>query len=57
MATLFSILAWRVPWTESLVDDSPWGQKESDQTERLITHSLREDLAGSGSGASLEARP
>ena len=39
------------------MDYSPWGQKGSDQTERLITHSLMEDLAGSGSGASLEARP
>ena len=33
------------------------GQKESDQTDQLHTHSLMEDLAGSGSGASLEARP
>ena len=29
-ATHFSILAWRIPWT-----DSPWGRKESDMTERL----------------------
>ena len=24
MATHSSILAWRIPWTESLVDPSPW---------------------------------
>ena len=28
MATYSSILAWEVPWTESLVDYSPWGHKE-----------------------------
>ena len=28
-----SILAWRIPWTESLADYSPWGHKESDMTE------------------------
>ena len=27
-----SILAWRIPWTEELVDYSPWGCKESDMT-------------------------
>ena len=35
MATHSSILAWKVPWTEILVDYSPWGCKESDTTERL----------------------
>ena len=25
MATHSSILAWRIPWTESLVSYSPWG--------------------------------
>ena len=29
-ATHSSILAWRIPWTQS-----PWGLKESDTTERL----------------------
>ena len=33
MATHSSILAWRIPWTESLVSYSPWGHKESDMTE------------------------
>jgi len=30
MATHYSILAWRIPWTEE-----PWGHKELDMTERL----------------------
>ena len=39
MATHFSILAWRIPWTENpmncrLVCYSPWGCKESDMTEQ-----------------------
>ena len=29
MATHSIILAWRIPWTEELVGDSPWGQKDS----------------------------
>ena len=35
MATQSSILAWKIPWTEELIDYSPWGHKESDTTERL----------------------
>ena len=31
MAIHSSILAWKIAWTE----DSPWGRKESDTTERL----------------------
>ena len=27
MATLSSIFAWRIPWTEDLVGYSPWGHK------------------------------
>ena len=38
MATHSSVLAWKIPWTESLVGYSPWGRKESDMTEKL--HSL-----------------
>ena len=30
MATHSSILAWRIPWTESLVGYSSWGHKELD---------------------------
>ena len=39
MATHSSILAWKIPWTESLADYSPWGHNESDMTEWLISHS------------------
>ena len=35
MATHSSILAWRIPWTESLVGYSPRGRKESDTTEQF----------------------
>ena len=38
MATLSSILARRIPWTEDPGGlYSPWGRKESDMTERLST--------------------
>ena len=30
-----SILAWRIPWAESLVGYRPRGHKESDMTEQL----------------------
>ena len=33
MATHFSILAWRIPWTEER--GSPWDRKELDTTEQL----------------------
>ena len=42
MATHFSILAWRIPWTKDLVGYSPWGHKESDTTERLHSHTLKQ---------------
>ena len=35
MATLFSTLAWKIPWTEKPVGYNPWGHKESDTTEQL----------------------
>ena len=36
MATYFSILAWRIPWTEKTGRlYSPWSLKELDTTERL----------------------
>ena len=31
--THFSILVWRIPWTEEPGGYSPWGCKESDTTE------------------------
>jgi len=33
MATHSRILAWRIPWTRSLADCSPWDQKEANMTE------------------------
>ena len=33
MATHFSILAWRIPWTEEPGSYSPWGHKESNTIE------------------------
>ena len=33
MATLSSILAWKIPWKRSLVGYRPWGHKESHMTE------------------------
>ena len=38
MAPRSSPLAWKIPWTESLVGCSPWGHEESDTTERLHFH-------------------
>ena len=35
MAIHSSILAWKIPWTDSLMGYSPRSGKESDTTERL----------------------
>ena len=35
MATLSSVLAWRIPWTEEPGSYSPWGHKISDMTKQL----------------------
>ena len=35
MATNSSILAWKIPWMESLAVCNPWGCKELDTTEQL----------------------
>ena len=35
MATHYSILAWRIPWTEEHGSYSPWGRQESDTIKRL----------------------
>ena len=42
-----STLAWRIPWTESLVGCIPWGLEESDMTERLhfSLHALKKEMA------------
>ena len=42
MATHFSILAWKIPWTEESGELSPWGCKESDRTDHEGTH-IQED--------------
>ena len=39
MATHSGILAWKVPWTRSLVGYNSWGHKEWDTTEQLSMHS------------------
>ena len=41
MAIHCSILAWRIPWTGSLMGYSLWGRKELDTTERLSMHTGR----------------
>ena len=38
MAIHSSTLAWKIPWTRSLIGYSPWGREESDTTERLHFH-------------------
>ena len=40
MANDLSILAWRIPWTEEPDRLQSMGQKESDITETLSTHTL-----------------
>ena len=40
IATLTSILAWKVPCTEHLVGYSPWGCKESYKTEQLSVEQI-----------------
>ena len=35
MAINSSILAWRIPWTESLAGYNPWDQKELKWSKRL----------------------
>ena len=49
MATHSRILPWKIPWTEEPGGlYSPWGQEESDKTERLSTHT--NDLRRWGEG-------
>ena len=38
VATLSSILAWRIPCTEEPGGYSPWGHKESDATEQVSVY-------------------
>ena len=43
MATHSSILAWRIPWTEELGGLQSSGRRESDTTERLHFHFLKDE--------------
>ena len=47
MTTHSNILAWRIPWTSSLVSYSPWGHQESDLTQQLNSNmTLKEWTVG-----------
>ena len=48
-----STLAWKIPWTESLVGCSPWGREELDMTERLHFH-FSLSCIGEGNGNPLQ---
>ena len=41
MATHFSTLAWRIPWTEEPSRLKSMGSQESDTTEQLMLHFWR----------------
>ena len=40
MATHSSVFTWKISRTEGPGSYSPWGHKESDTTEQLITHAI-----------------
>ena len=47
MATHSSILAWRIPWTESLVGCSPWDHQGLDTAQQLtLSLHLNESVTG-----------
>ena len=47
MTTYSSILAWRIPWTESiLMGYIPWSHKELDMTERLTRFTFQKTQTG-----------
>ena len=53
MATLSSVLAWRIPGTGSLVGCCLWGRTESDTTELLHFH-FSLSCIGEGNGNPLQ---
>ena len=53
MAPHSSTLAWKIPWTRSLVGCSPWGLEELDMTERLHFH-FSLSCIGGGNGNPLQ---
>ena len=48
-ATLSGILAWRIPWTEELEVDSPWGYKGLATTEHACMRTLKKLAEGRAS--------
>ena len=53
VAPYSSTLAWKIPWTDSLVGCSPWGHEELDTTEQLhFDFSL--SCVGEGNGNPLQ---
>ena len=44
MATISSILVWKIPWTEEPGGYRPWNCKESDTAEELNRHTLLIDI-------------
>ena len=48
-----STLAWKIPWTRSLVGCSPWGRWGSDRTKRLHFH-FSLSCIGEGNGNPLQ---
>ena len=53
MAPHSSTLAWKIPWTESLVGCSPWGREELDTTE-LLHFDFSLSCIGEGNGNPLQ---
>ena len=51
--TTLSSTAWKIPWTTSLVDYSPWGGKESDTIGHACLHHMVEGGGGRSSLGSL----
>ena len=53
MAPHSSTLAWKIPWTRSLVGCSPWSCKESDTTKQFHFH-FSLSCIGEGNGTPLQ---
>ena len=45
IATQYSTLAWKIPWTEEPGRLHSMGHQESDMTERLHFHALEKEMA------------
>ena len=53
----FSILAWRIAWTEEPGRYSPWGHKDLDRTEQLSFPGGSDGKASAGSVGDLSSIP